>query len=894
MAEKFGEIAREDDTVGNTSIEDFLGQPLADIATKCPAHLHNTLTDEVCAEELKEVIDDMKNESVPGPLGISNRLLKVVYPIIQDILVKAANKLMFSTNPVQRPAWLYHRKVIFIPKPGKDLKSDDSYRGLSMLENIFKAFSGVIAKRMSKVLKHIQDPGQYGFTEGKSCMEPTRTVIDTIQYAVSNHKSLCVLSTDIYKAFDTVSIAHIERSLDFFQFPEEYKNAFMVLARHGTIQFEVNGNMSGDHELNRGTGQGDPKSSGGFNLCITPLNVYLSKSPAVPRFKANDVEIQPVFFADDKALFFDGESTQGIMDTVTKITQYEDVSGLKLNLSKCEFIAVNCPQATIDQLQNLGMKKVRRMKHLGVIIEETGEVLEEQNFQPIIDKMEAIANRFTTSGSTPIGRSIFAKFLLGSRQVHRLQNANLSDQTMKQITDAMLHMTWTKVRYGEDQPGYRVHIAKARVHQPVRFGGLNLPEPAIQSKSLRLLWIRRFTDEFQNEGWHKLLSLSMAHLQRPTLAAHLKLGPREWGKTADVLRNGSSYWAQVFDVGKELQELAIKQFQLWHMVPIFGTSGSENIVNVDSLEYANPAARHAIRSQLNVVGQLFKVNNLGQININSLMSREEVSQIYVNISVLLWNKMLGLVNKVRREHRSTMISTPVIRVNQTALESLVFKYRKGCSAANNVLLREQRLKWPQGEVPPSHRTYTNDGITQISKESFLDAFSSVYKSDLLPSIKWTSLQILLRTLWTQVKESNSSRQGDDRCLNCLQHPEHTTHLMVTCPVAQGSLQLIKDAVNSLLDDEIDMSCDLVLFHKVPATVSRHQRQDIIDLLLIFKHVIYRIRFRENQNRQPTVKLVTISIILETEKLILSKNRQCHIAENLICYVQELRNSINWN
>ena len=147
-----------------------------------------------------------------------------------------------------------------------------------MLENIFKAFSGVLAKRMSKVLKHIQVPEQYGFTEGKSCMEPTRTVIDTIRYAVSNHKSLCVLSTDIYKAFDTVSIAHIERSLDFFQFPEDYKKAFMVLARHGTIQFEINGNMSGDYELNRGTGQGDPKSSGGFNLCITPLNVYLSKS----------------------------------------------------------------------------------------------------------------------------------------------------------------------------------------------------------------------------------------------------------------------------------------------------------------------------------------------------------------------------------------------------------------------------------------------------------------------------------------------------------------------------------------------------------------------------------------------------------------------------------------
>ena len=39
MAQKFGEIAREDQTVGNTSIRQFLGQTLADEATKCPAHL---------------------------------------------------------------------------------------------------------------------------------------------------------------------------------------------------------------------------------------------------------------------------------------------------------------------------------------------------------------------------------------------------------------------------------------------------------------------------------------------------------------------------------------------------------------------------------------------------------------------------------------------------------------------------------------------------------------------------------------------------------------------------------------------------------------------------------------------------------------------------------------
>ena len=67
-----------------------------------------------------------------------------------------------------------------------------------------------------------------------------------------------------------------------------------------------------------------------------------------------------------------------------------------------------------------------------------------------------------------------------------------------------------------------------------------------------------------------------------------------------------------------------------------------------------------------------------------------------------------------------------------------------------------------------------------------------------------------------------------------------------------------------MNDEIDKTSDLVLFHRMPATVQPQRRQDIIDLLLIFKHVIYGTRFRQNQNRQPTKKLITISITSKYE------------------------------
>ena len=892
MAQKFSEIAREDPQVGNTTIREYLGDDLADAAEKCPEHMHDMLEEDIYADQLKGAISKMKNASCPGPLGLTNRLLKVLYPLISDVLVKAGNRLLFSDTPHAHPRWLFHRKVVFIPKPGKSPTSDDSYRGLSMLENIFKMYSAVLAQRMAAVLRLIQDPEQYGFTEGKSCMEPTRTIIDTLKHANQNNQPLIVLSTDLYKAFDTISLNHIERCLEFFNFPPNYRKAFMKMARNGTLQFEVNGHLSNDFDLNRGTGQGDPKSSFCFNMCITPLNIYLSKSPDVPRYKIGEVEIGPAYFADDNACPLDGSNPMPILRTVEKIQAYKDVSGLQLNLTKCEFLAVNCPQNTIDALSRTGMKHVPRLKHLGVIIEQSGEVLEDRNFNPIIEKMEAIGDTYATNASSPIGRALYAKFLLGSRYVHRLQNGTLSERTRANMTEALLYMTWTRARMTEEQTGYRVHIAKTRVIQPPSYGGLYLPSPGIQDITLRMLWLRRFTEEYRTQGWFKLLTIELARTRRPSVAQHLKLGTKEWRKTADKLEARSPYWANVFRAGARMQELGIRQNKLWHMTPVFGSSEGDDVVTLASLEYENPMARPLISSELRVIGQLFKVNHTGFIIKTAMKTREEVNQQFRDVHPMLWTSIVGLVNSIKRTFRQSINTVPVRQTNQTALESVIFQYSKGCSAANRLLLRAERELWPQGEVPPSHRTYQRDGVTQLDETSFMNAFISVYKSELLPSLKWTSLQVLLRTLWTKVKEFRS-RGGNDLCVNCGLLSEHTVHMLHQCTLATGVLQKLKVSLDNAMDSDIILSVDAVLFHHLPDNLTRKEKNDIVDTLMIYKHVIYRLRFRENTARYPTTKLVLISMILELQKLISLKNKNGEETDSLEMVNLKLKQEINW-
>ena len=127
--------------------------------------------------------------------------------------------------------------------------------------------------------------------------------------------------------------------------------------------------ITADYRILSGTGQGDPKSSYTFNCSVAPLNHLIANSPIVYS------PFKPVFFADDNHIPLQGDRPQEILQLIRKIQQYEEVSGLSLNLKKCMFPPVNMTQQNIDHIvRETGMKKVQKIKHVGVIINSNGDV----------------------------------------------------------------------------------------------------------------------------------------------------------------------------------------------------------------------------------------------------------------------------------------------------------------------------------------------------------------------------------------------------------------------------------------------------------------------------------------------------------------------------------------
>ena len=57
--------------------------------------------------------------------------------------------------------------------------------------------------------------------------------------------------------------------------------------------------------------------------------------------------------------------------------------------------------------------------------------------------------------------------------------------------------------------------------------------------------------------------------------------------------------------------------------------------------------------------------------------------------------------------------------------------------------------------------------------------------------------------------------------------------------------------------------------------------DINDIILIMKHILYRLRFRDRFDRYPTVRTTTIIIVIEIEKLIEIRRRKGNSHNTLI-------------
>lgn len=405
------------------------------------------------------------NESAAGPDGINRKdLRRMNHSELLAIL-----NLIWGTCLL--PPILRANRTVLLPKSG-DLKDPKNWRPITISSRLLRLLQQIISKRLEKNLPLAYS--QRGFTSQDGVLINNTVLQATIKTYRTNGQPLIVLSLDLAKAFDRVTIESItnalrKRGLD--QHTIKY-----ILANYTAITtvLECHGIRTNQICLLRGTKQGDPMSGFLFNLIIDDLLILLEKHPGV---KIGESTTKALAFADDIVML--ATDIHAMEEMIRTAQAFFIHHNLDVNVEKCaalqllrvpgtkricvqtksilKFDGKNIPTiATEDQFKYLG----HQYTHIGIRC-------------PSLTKLDTMLQSVEKACLKPWQKlQIIQRYLIPALY-HGLQYLGITSGHLKTYDQKLKAAVKRILKLPKTTPDICIHA-------PLKLGGLAIPSIRIQ------------------------------------------------------------------------------------------------------------------------------------------------------------------------------------------------------------------------------------------------------------------------------------------------------------------------------------------------------------------------------------------------------------------------------
>ena len=254
----------------------------------------------ISLEDLKNIVYKSKNNKSPGPDGFSNEFYKIFWLQINHLLLKLMN--FYRERGVLNKAQS-SGIITCIPKGGKLRNELKNWRPITLLNSIYKFYSGILAERIKNCLPKIINVDQKGFINGRFIGENTRLTYDIILECIRQKIPGLIIIIDFEKAFDSIAWDFILKTLEIFNFGEQVKNWVRSLQINSTSNILQNGHLSDEIALGRGCRQGDLISPYLFVLAAEFLAEAIRSNTNIKGLTILEKEHRLSLDADDTTLF---------------------------------------------------------------------------------------------------------------------------------------------------------------------------------------------------------------------------------------------------------------------------------------------------------------------------------------------------------------------------------------------------------------------------------------------------------------------------------------------------------------------------------------------------------------------------------------------------------------
>ena len=239
--------------------------------------------------ELASAIRRVKNKSSPGEDLIAYEMIKKTPRSFQKILLNLYNRLFLEG--VLPKEWS-HAIVIPLLKPGKDPRSINSYRPISLTSCLCKIFERMVTDRLTWFLESndLLKNSQSGFRKGRGCIDQMLRLYNVVETNLKKGSTSIAVFLDFEKAFDMVwqdGLLYKLKQKGIHGHTLKFISNFLS---DRTMQVQVGGSLSGVVGLDNGTVQGAILSPVLFLVMIDDLSEHLEN-------------VDLALFADDSTIF---------------------------------------------------------------------------------------------------------------------------------------------------------------------------------------------------------------------------------------------------------------------------------------------------------------------------------------------------------------------------------------------------------------------------------------------------------------------------------------------------------------------------------------------------------------------------------------------------------------
>ena len=185
-----------------------------------------SLEKDLTLEELKDAPASFADKKSPGEDGFTKEFYQTFFDLIGKDLLNSYNDSFHkgSLSISQKRG-----TITLIPKGDVDLMDLKNWRPISLLNVDYKLLSKVLAKRMEQLLPKLIHTDQTGFISGRYIGQKIRLLSDIMEFSDTKKFQEIFLYVDFEKAFDTLEWNFVLKTLEAFNFGDNFKKWVSVL-----------------------------------------------------------------------------------------------------------------------------------------------------------------------------------------------------------------------------------------------------------------------------------------------------------------------------------------------------------------------------------------------------------------------------------------------------------------------------------------------------------------------------------------------------------------------------------------------------------------------------------------------------------------------------------------